>query len=57
MKFSLSASSFGCTGSDEVEKTGTACLEGEKVFFRPRQVSNLIRSIPRHDVSAFKNIV
>lgn len=53
MRFSLSASLFGRTGSNEAEKTGRVCLEGENVVFRPRQVNNLIRSIPTQDVSAF----
>lgn len=57
MKFSLSAALFGHAGSDEAEKTGRLCLGEEKVVFGPGQVNNLIRSIPRQDVSAFKNTV
>lgn len=57
MKFPLSMSLFGGPGSDEAEKTGGVCLEGEKVVFRPGQVNNLRRCIPRQDVSAFKNTV
>lgn len=30
---------------------------GEKVVFRPRQVSNPTKRVPRQDISAYKNIV